>query len=39
MLTKDLTATAVWLKSVPWLDLVSLMGVGLVRVGLMSVGF
>jgi len=24
MLTKDLTATVVWLRSVPWLDLVGL---------------
>ncbi|KAJ5938385.1 hypothetical protein N7466_001519 [Penicillium verhagenii] len=29
MRTKDLTATVVWLRSVPWLDLVGLVGVGL----------
>jgi hypothetical protein len=33
MLTKDLTATVVWNKSVPWLDLVGLVGVDLVGVG------
>jgi hypothetical protein len=33
MLTKDLTATVFWLRSVPWLDLVGLVGVGLVGVG------
>jgi len=33
MLTKDLTATVVWLNSAPWLDLVGLVGVGLVGVG------
>jgi hypothetical protein len=32
------TATVVWLKSVPWLDLVGLVGVGLVGVGLVGVG-
>ena len=38
MLTKDLTATVFWLRSVPWLDLVGLVGVGLVGVGLVGVG-
>jgi hypothetical protein len=38
MLTKGLTATVVWFKSVPWLDLVGLVGVGLVEVGLVGVG-
>jgi hypothetical protein len=33
MLTKGLTATIVWLKSLPWLDLIGLVGVGRVGVG------
>ncbi|KAJ5903881.1 hypothetical protein N7504_006264 [Penicillium tannophilum] len=38
MLTKDLTTMVFWLRSVPWLDLVGLVGVGLVGVGLVGVG-
>ena len=38
MLTKGLTATVIWLESVPWLDLVGLR-VGFVGVGVVGVGF